>query len=142
MSLEVLIMNLQEFQDKLDKDVKIDGTKLQWEASNNPVVYAQWLRAYSDVKKQIMLHEHKKKIALKERLDFYTGRGNDICPDMYEKSEMKTVLAADESISSIEIKLQMYQIMLDFCSKALDIIKARGFSIKNMIEIRTMENGG
>lgn len=135
-------MNLQQLQDKLDKDVKIDATQLQYEASHNPVIYSQWLRAYSDIKKQIMLYEHKRKLALKQRLDYYTGRGDEICPDMYEKSEMKTVLAADESIASIDLKLQMYQIMLDFCSRALEIIKARGFSIKNMIEIRTMENGG
>ena len=134
-------MNLSELQNKLDIEVKIDSTKLQYEASNNPVVYSGWLRAYSDIKKNIIALEHKKKLALKQRLDYYTGRGNEICPDLYEKSEMKTVLSADESVANIELKIQMYNVMLDFCSKALEIIKARGFAIKNMIDIRSLEAG-
>lgn len=134
-------MNLQELQNKLDTDLKIDALKLQYEASNAPVLNSQWLRIYSDIKKQIMLYEHKKKLALKDRLDYYTGRGNEICPDMYEKSEMKTVLAADEIVASIDLKLQMYSVMLDFSSRALDMLKQRGFSIKAMIDIRMLESG-
>lgn len=134
-------MKLEDFQKQLDEDVKIDGTKLQYEASNNPVVYARWLRIYSDVKKQLLVLDHQKKKSLKDRLDYYTGRGDEVCMTVYEKSELKVVLAADKNLATIDSQIAYYQILLDFASKALDIIKARGFSIKNMVEIRSLESG-
>lgn len=134
-------MKLEEMQDLLDEDTKIDGTKLQWEASNNPTVYAKWLRIYSDVKKQITRLEAEKKVALKKRLDFYTGRGDELSMVSYEKSEMKTVLQADAEVLRIDTSIAIYLNMLDFATRALDIIKSRGFAIKNMIDIRGFEAG-
>ncbi|WP_186795014.1 recombination mediator protein UvsY, partial [Salmonella enterica] len=50
-------MDLNDLKDQLDSDVKIDATKLQWEALNNPVVYSKWLRIYSEAKREIVALE-------------------------------------------------------------------------------------
>ncbi|WDS61736.1 single stranded DNA-binding protein [Cronobacter phage vB_Cdu_VP8] len=135
-------MKLEDLNDQLDNDLKIDSSKLQWEASNNPLVYSKWLRVYSAIKKEILAQEAAKKVLVKKRLDYYTGRSDDeISMVSYEKSEMKTVMSADSEILKIETKLQYYLILLDFATRALDIVKSRGFSIKHMIDIRSLEAG-
>lgn len=134
-------MDLNELKEKLDSDVKIDPTKLQYEASNNPTIYASWLRVYGEAKREIVSLEAKKKKALRERLDFYTNRSDNWCNVEYDKSELKVVMASDDNILPLDTKIAYYQMILDFSSKALDIIKSRGFAIKNMIELRSLEAG-
>lgn len=134
-------MKLEDLQKELKEDLAIDPTKLEYESANNPMMYGKWLNKYSSLKKEILAAENSKKRALKGRLDYYTGRGDEVCMDTYEKSEMKTVLSADEEVLRTETKLQYYNIMLDFCSHAMDVIKSRGFAIKNSIEMRKFEAG-
>ncbi|EBU8555327.1 single-stranded DNA-binding protein [Salmonella enterica subsp. enterica serovar Telelkebir] len=134
-------MNLDDLKDQLDADVKIDPTKLQHEAANNPLVYSKWLRIYGDAKREIIALEAKKKKALKERLDYYTNRSDNWCSVEYEKSEMKVVMAADSIILQSETKIAYYTLIMDFASKAMDIIKGRGYAINQMIKIRELESG-
>ncbi|ARW57613.1 hypothetical protein [Serratia phage X20] len=140
-----LEFKLEAFQDELDKDLRIDSTKLQYEAANNPVLYGKWLRLHSTCRKEILRIEAQKKTALKRRLDYYTGRGEpgeEVCMDTYEKSEMKMVLSADSNVLKVETQLQYWGILLEFCSSAMDAVKARGFSIKHILDIRVFEAGG
>lgn len=135
---------LESFQDALDEDLKIDGARLQSEVQNNVLLHSKWLRMYTNCKKEIMRLEIQKKTSLKKRLDFYTGRGepgDEVCMDQYEKSELKTVMAADSSVIKIDTSIQYWALLQDFCGSALDAIKARGFSLKHMHEIRQFEAG-
>lgn len=135
---------LESFQDELDNDLRIDGTKLQYEVQHNVLLHSKWLRIYSTCKKEIMRLEIQKKTATKKSLDFYTGRGepgDEVCMDQYEKSEMKVVMAADSSVLKIDTSIQYWSLLQDFCSSALDAIKARGFNLKTMLDIRKFEAG-
>ncbi|QQK88245.1 single stranded DNA-binding protein [Providencia phage PSTRCR_127] len=134
-------MKLEELQEKLQNDLKIDLTKLQYEASNNPVLYGNWIKIYSDIKKNLLVYENSKKKALKARLDHYTGRGEEVCMDVYEKSEMKTVLSADSEVIKAETTYQYWLLLLDVATRALEAIKSRGFSIKHALECRQFEAG-
>lgn len=135
---------LEAFQETLDNDLVIDGTKLQFEVQQNVLLHSKWLRRYSNCKKEIMRLEIQKKTASKKRLDFYSGRsepGEEVCMDSYTPTEMKTVMAADSSVLKIDTSIQYWALLQDFCSSALDAIKARGFSLKTMHDIRTFEAG-
>lgn len=140
----VLEFKLEAFQEELDKDLVIDGTKLQYEVQHNVLLHSKWLRLYSNCKKEIMRIEIQKKSASKKRLDFYSGRsepGEEVCMDQYTPTEMKTVMAADSSILKLDTQMQYWGLLQDFCSSALDAIKARGFSLKTMLDIRKFEAG-
>ncbi|HDO7428463.1 TPA: recombination mediator protein UvsY [Escherichia coli] len=54
---------------------------------------------------------------------------------------MKVVMAADDEILPIDTKIAYYQMVMDFAGRALDIVKSRGFAIKNAIELRMLESG-
>lgn len=135
---------LSSFQDELDNDLKIDGTKLQYEVQHNVLLHSKWLRIYSNCKKEIMALEIQKKTATKKSLDFYTGRsepGEEVCIDVYEKSELKIVMAANSSVLKIDTTIQYWTLLQDFAGSALDAIKARGFNLKTMLDVRKFEAG-
>lgn len=136
-------MKLEDLQEELKKDVFIDSTKLQYEAANNVMLYSKWLNKHSSIKKEILRIDAQKKVALKARLDYYSGRGDgdEFSMDRYEKSEMKTVLSADKDVLKVDTSLQYWGILLDFCSGALDAIKSRGFAIKQIQDMRAFEAG-
>lgn len=132
---------LKKLQEQYSEDIKINQANLQYEATNNPVLYSKWLSTYSNTRHAILTLELKKRKILKERLDFYTGRGDQACMTLYEKSEMKTVIQADEEILKIDAAIELNGIILDYLSKCIDNIKSRGYAIKNLIDIRKYENG-
>lgn len=137
------IMNLEDLQEELDADLAIDTTKLQYETANNVKLYSKWLRKHSFIRKEMLRIETQKKTALKARLDYYSGRGDgdEFSMDRYEKSEMKTVLAADKDVLKIETTLQYWGILLEFCSGALDAVKSRSFALKHIQDMREFEAG-
>ncbi|WP_416361113.1 recombination mediator protein UvsY [Escherichia coli] len=59
----------------------------------------------------------------------------------YSASELKVVMTADDEILPLDTKIAYYQMVMDFAGKALDIVKSRGFAIKNAIELRMLESG-
>lgn len=133
---------LQDLQEELATDVAINRTQLEQECYNNPIIYSKWLTKYSSIKKEIISVENQKKAVLKNRLDFYTGRlDNEICMDRYERSEMKTVMSADEAVLALDTKIQYLSLLMEFCSSAIDCIKSRGFTLKNIIDLRKFEAG-
>ncbi|EHN3369947.1 recombination mediator protein UvsY [Salmonella enterica] len=48
---------------------------------------------------------------------------------------------ADDVVLPLETKIAYYQMVVDFAGRALDIVKSRGFAIKNAIELRSLESG-
>lgn len=134
-------MKLDELKVQLDTDLPIKLTDLQWEAANNPVLYGKWLRFLADYRMQHKRLSNQKTKALRDRLDYYTGRGDDICIDQYDKTELRTVLPADDKVMRADTEMEVLSIMIEFCKGALDAIKNRGFAIKHVIEQRQLEAG-
>lgn len=134
-------MKLEDLQLELDKDVVLDHTNLQKEASDNIKLYCKWSIKYSDIRKQMLALDAQRKKQTKIKMDYYSGRGDECSFDRYERSEMKTVLSGDQDILSIETKIQYLQILLEFCGNAMDAIKSRGFAIKHIIDLRQFEAG-
>lgn len=134
-------MTLAELKLELEKDLPINLTDIQWESANNPVIYGKWVRYMTDLKVQYKREHNKKVKAKKERLDFYNGRGDDICLFEYAPSEMKTVLEADPDVMKADTTAEVLDIMVDFCKGALDAVKHRGYAIKVIVEQRMLEAG-
>lgn len=134
-------MNLNELKQELEKDLPINQTDIQWELANNPVLYGKWLRYLSEFKMQARRVENQKAKALRDRLDYYTGRGDDICIDQYDKTELRTVIPADDKVIRVSTELEIVTVMIDFCRGALDAIKSRGFALKSIVEYRQLEAG-
>lgn len=135
-------MTLNELKQELDKDLPINQVELQYEAANNPVLYGKWLRYLSDLKMQHKRLSNQKVKAVKDRLMYYTGRHDtDICIDQFDKTELRSVIPADETVMKADTEMAIIEIMIKFCEGSLDAIKNRGFAIKHIVEIRMLESG-
>lgn len=136
-----MLKQLEELQKELEEDIKINLVGLSAQIANNPYLYTKWLNYYSQVKFQIKAQENKKSKVLKERLDFYTGRADEPCMTMYERSELKIVLAADEELQKQDAQLYVLDLKMDFIKEALESIKQRGFALKNILDQSKFEAG-
>lgn len=135
-------LKLEDLQAELEEDMKIDTLKLQYESSQIPVTWSKWLRYNSNAKKKLIQLQARKETAVKEKMLFYTGRGDQVCETVYSGSgEIKIAISGDPSIVEVNKLIQYFELIAEFTGKALDIVKNKGYSIKNMIEIRKLENG-
>lgn len=132
---------LDQLQLELQNDIKINLIGLQTQMAENPYLYQKWLNYHTQVKFLIKQAENQKNDTLKNRLDFYTGRGDEPCMTMYERSELKIVLAADAYLQKADSKLYVLNLKLDFIGEALEAIKQRGFALKNILDTNKYENG-
>lgn len=132
---------LSDLKAELDSDLAIDHTKLQMEAANNPILYSKWANKIAEFRINLIQLDNQKKRIYKDRLDYHSGRSEVPAMDVYDKSEMKTVMAADEEIVVIDSKIALITILMDFCVKGVDAVKSRGFSIKHIIDLRQFEAG-
>lgn len=132
--------NLEQLQQELAEDIKINLIGLQQQIANNPYLYSKWLNYFQNVKFLMKQAENEKSRTLKARLDYYTGR-EGICMESYEKSELKIVLAADTELQKADQKLYVLSLKLDFIREALEAIKQRGFALKNILDRDKFEQG-
>lgn len=132
---------LDEMQKELNEDIKISLIGLSTQIANNPYLYQKWLNYYNQAKIQLKSLENKKSKVLKERLDFYTGRADEPCLTMYEKSELKIVIAADDELQKADSQLFVLNLKLDFIKEALEAIKQRSFAMKHILDNLKFENG-
>ncbi|ELR9927982.1 recombination mediator protein UvsY [Salmonella enterica] len=134
-------MKLEELNEQLIKDLEVDQTKLSLELSKNPLLHARWLRVYNEARREIISLEAKKKKLLKDKIDYYSNRGDEFCPFEYSTSELKIVLNADSELLPVDTKIEYYTLIADFANKALDAVKGRGYAINNMVKLRELESG-
>ena len=134
-------MKIEELNEQLTKDLEINPAQLLVESSKNPIIHARWLKVLNDARREIIALEAKKKKLLKDKIDYYTNRGNEFCPFEYTNSELKIVLNADAELLPIDTKIDYYSLVADFANKALDAIKGRGYAINNMVKLRELESG-
>ncbi|EDG3371174.1 single-stranded DNA-binding protein [Salmonella enterica subsp. enterica] len=134
-------MKLEDLNEQLTKDLEVDQTKLSLELSKNPLLHARWLRVYNEARREIISLEAKKKKLLKDKIDYYSNRGDEFCPFEYSTSELKIVLNADSELLPVDTKIEYYSLIADFANKALDAVKGRGYAINNMVKLRELESG-
>ncbi len=135
-------LKLELLQNELEEDMKIDPLKLQYESSQIPVIWSKWLRHHSNAKKKLINLQARKEQTIKERMLFYTGRGDEMTDIVFTGSgEIKIAIAGDPAVLEVNKLIQYFDMIIEFTSKALDIVKNKGYSLKNMIEIRKLESG-
>lgn len=134
-------MKIEELNEQLTRDLEVDPTQLMNESAKNPLLHARWLKVYNEARREIIALEARRKKLLKDKIDYYTNRGDEFCPFEYSTSEMKAVLNADNELLPVDTKIEYYSLIADFARQAIDAIKGRGYSINNMVKLRELESG-
>lgn len=141
-------MNLDEIQSMWEKDSKIDMDNLHDESVKTPQLHQKYYTLYTTLKLlQTKAQDTEKKIRL-ERYNFYSGKAPAEAyveePFPYkvrDKESMTLHLNADTKLSTAKMKVDYYQVMLDYLADILKMIHNRGYQIKNSIDWSKFTSG-
>lgn len=134
-------MNLNELQDKLDADLKIDPSNLMEETSSNLNKHAWYFGQLQKCRGLRMRAVNEFKEIEKARYNYYAGIGKDIFEYNLDRTAIKYNLEGDIEVLNKQKAISMLDLKIEFFLKACDLMKDRGFAIRNQIDLLKFQNG-
>ena len=136
-----MTLDLDTIQKMWEQDSKIDVDNLHTESLNIPSLHAKYFDIYNNIILLKKKAEQQKKNIRHERYEYFSGKAD---PDVYvenpfpkkirDKETLQKYLDADEKLSSVSLKVEYYDTMLNYLESILKVIQNRTYQIKNAIE--------
>mgnify|MGYP001173851775 FL=1 len=141
-------MNLEQIQEMWQKDAVIDPDNLHDESLKVPQLHSKYYTIYNTI---TLLREKSrdsyKRVKL-ERYNYYTGKApaevyvEDPFPyKVREKDAIQRYLDADDKLTTIDLKIRYYDVMLKFLEEVIKTISSRTYQIKNAIDWHKFQAG-
>ena len=141
-------MNLEKIQEMWQKDAVIDPDNLHDESLKIPQLHSKYYTIYNTI---TLLREKAResynRIRL-ERHNYYTGKAPAVVyteePFPYkvrEKDAIQRHMDADEKMSTINMKIKYYDVILKFLEEIIRNVSNRTYQIKNAIEWQQFQSG-
>ena len=141
-------MNLEQIQEMWQKDSVIDPDNLHDESLKIPQLHSKYYTIYNTI---TLLREKAResynRIRL-ERHNYYTGKApaetyvKDPFPyKVREKDAIQSHMDADEKMSTINMKIKYYDVILKFLEEIIRNVSNRTYQIKNAIEWQQFQSG-
>ena len=135
------MINLDKIQSMWQEDCKIDIDNMHEESIKVPQLHSK----YHDILNNLILLRTKaqkiQKSVRHERYEYYSGKAD---PEVYEKEPFpKKVrdkdaliryMDADDRVSDANLKVEYYDVMINYTESILKQISTRTYQIKNSIE--------
>ena len=131
-----------------EEDSKIDIDNLHTESLKIPSLHAKYFEMYNNIVLLRKKAEQQKRNIRHERYEYYSGKAD---PDTYiedpfpkkirDKDTMQKYLDADEKLSTVCLKIDYYDTMLNYIESILKVIQNRTYQIKNAIEWHRFQAG-
>ncbi|MND31788.1 Recombination, repair and ssDNA binding protein UvsY [compost metagenome] len=134
-------MNLIELQAKLDADLKIDPSNLMEETSSNLNKHAWYFGQLQKCRGLRMRELGEFKELEKNRYNYYAGIGKEVFDYNLDRTAIKYNLEGDSECLAKQKAISMIDLKIEFFLKACDLMKDRGFAIKNQIDLLKFQNG-
>jgi hypothetical protein len=140
--------DLDTIQKMWVEDSKIDIDNLHTESLNIPTLHAKYFDVYNNIVLLKKKAEQQKKNIRHERYEYFSGKAD---PEVYidnpfpkkirDKETMQKYLDADNKLSSVYLKVEYYDTMLNYLESILKVIQNRTYQIKNAIEFIRFQSG-
>ena len=141
-------MNLEQIQEMWQWDSVIDPDNLHDESLKVPQLHSKYYTIYNTT---TLLREKAKdsfnRVKL-ERYNYYTGKApaevyvEDPFPyKVREKDAIQRYLDADDKLTTIDLKIRYYDVMLKFLEEVIKTISSRTYQIKNAIDWHKFQAG-
>ena len=124
-----------------EKDSQIDPDNLHTESLKVPSLHAKYHEMFNNFLLLRKKAEQQRKNIRHERYEYYSGKAD---PEVYEKNPfgkkirdkdtMTKYLDADEKLKEVNLKIDYYETLLNYCESILKQINNRTYQIKNAIE--------
>jgi hypothetical protein len=143
-----VIIDLDKIQTIWENDSKIDVDNLHTESLNIPSLHAKYFDIYNNILLLKKKAEQQKRNIRHQKYEYYTGKAD---PDVYienpfpkkirDKDTLQKYLDADQSLSQASLKVEYYDVMLNYLQDILKMIHNRTYQIKNAIEYQRFASG-
>ena len=143
-----MTLDLDMIQKMWEKDSNIDLDNLHTESINIPKLHAKYYEIYNNIVLLKKKAEQQRKNTRHERYEYLTGKAD---PEVYtenpfpkkirDKDTLQKYLDADESLSSVSLKIDYYDTILNYLESILRVIQNRTYQIKNAVEFMKFQAG-
>ena len=142
------MINLDKIQSMWQEDCKIDIDNMHEESIKVPQLHSKYHEILNNL---ILLRTKDQKIQKSvrhERYEYYSGKAD---PDVYErepfpkkvrdKDALIRYMDADDRVSDANLKVEYYDVMINYTESILKQISNRTYQIKNSIEWHKFQAG-
>ena len=142
------MINLDKIQSMWQEDCKIDIDNMHEESIKVPQLHSRYHEILNNL---ILLRTKAQKIQKSvrhERYEYYSGKAD---PDVYErepfpkkvrdKDALIRYMDADDRVSDANLKVEYYDVMINYTESILKQISNRTYQIKNSIEWHKFQAG-
>jgi hypothetical protein len=131
-----------------EKDSKIDIDNLHLESLKIPILHAKYHDLYNNTLLLRKKSEQTRKEINLERYKYYTGKSSVEVyaeePFPYKIRDKETIqkyIDGDISISNITMKIEYYNVLLQYLEGIIKMIENRSYQIKNSLEYMRFQSG-
>jgi hypothetical protein len=142
------MIDLDKIQIMWEEDSKIDPDNLHTESLNIPRLHSKYFELYNNILLLKKKAEQQRRNIRHQKYEYYTGKAD---PDVYienpfpkkirDKDALQKYMDADESLSQSSLKVDYYEVMLNYLQDILKMIHNRTYQIKNSIEFMRFMSG-
>jgi hypothetical protein len=142
------MINLDKIQSMWQEDCKIDIDNMHEESIKVPQLHSKYHEILNNL---ILLRTKAQKIQKSvrhERYEYYSGKAD---PEVYErepfpkkvrdKEALIRYMDADDRVSEANLKVEYYDVMINYTESILKQISNRTYQIKNSIEWHKFQAG-
>jgi len=140
-------MDLEQLQEQVDKDLKINDTELDLESLKTPQLHNQYMKHLTKYKLMLSRAETEYNVLKREKWEYYTGK-SDASVYAEKPFDLKILRTDIDKYLDSDIDLQKQKQKVDYLSTTVDFldrtirqIANRGFTIKNAIDWRKFTSG-
>ena len=140
-------MNLEEIQELVDKDLKINDSELDLESIKTPQIHNKYMKLLTKFKLMLSRNESEFHIIKKQKWEYYTGKAD---PGVYAekpfnlkilRQDVDKYIDSDEDIIKLKQKSDYLNTVVDFLDRTVRQISNRTFTIKNAIDWKKFISG-
>ena len=140
-------MNLEEIQELVDKDLKINDSELDLESIKTPQIHNKYMKLLTKFKLMLRRNESEFHIIKKQKWEYYTGKAD---PSVYAekpfnlkilRQDVDKYIDSDEDIIKLKQKSDYLNTVVDFLDRTVSQISNRTFTIKNAIDWKKFTSG-
>ena len=140
-------MDLEQLQQLVDKDLKINDTELDLESLKTPQLHKQYMKHLTKFKLMLSRSESEYNILKRNKWEYYTGKSD---ASVYAekpfdlkilRTDIDKYLEADDELQKAKQKIDYLSTTVDFLDRTVRQISNITFTIKNAIDWRKFTSG-
>jgi hypothetical protein len=140
-------MNFDDIQNMWQEDCRIDEADLDAASRDIPLLHAKYMKLFSDYCFKRKEAEIRLKQIRRKKFEYYSGKAE---PEDYRdnpfdlkilKSDLPLYIESDPEIEKYQLKMEMFEIIINYLEGVIKMLNNRTYQIKNMIEWRRFVSG-